>query len=77
MSKNFLFLGLGKMGSAIRENFLKNDVAPENIITVDPSNEKANFKSFSQIKNQKFDVIIFAIKPQNSEEILQQFAQSN
>jgi len=77
MNKNFLFLGFGKMGGAIFHNFLQKNIKKENIATIDPSNSSADFKDISEIKNRKFDVVIFAIKPQNSEEILQKFAKSN
>ena len=71
------------MGGAIAKNFLNNNVKKENILTIDPSNESANFKSIFDLKNHKnyqnyqADIVIFAIKPQNSAEIIENFTKSN
>jgi len=77
MLNKFLFIGCGKMGSAILQNFLKNNIDLKNIVIVDPENELANFKSLAEIENYfQADVVIFAIKPQNSEVILKEFAKT-
>ena len=77
MQTNILFLGLGKMGSAIMHNFLKNNIKKDNILTIDPISKEANFSNISQIPvNYQADIVIFAIKPQNSAEIIANFKNS-
>lgn len=79
MNKKILFLGFGKMGGAIAQNFLKLGVKKEHILAIDPYNKEADFSDISQINTQNYqaDVIIFAIKPQNSEKIIENFKNSN
>ena len=60
------------------QNFLNNGVKRENILTIDPNNNNSDIKSINEIQdNYKADIVIFAIKPQGSEEILKEFAVKN
>lgn len=74
-----LFLGCGKMGSAILENFLDKNINPQNITIVDPfiKNKIKDINYFSDInkipQNYQVDLVIFAFKPQSATEILSNF----
>ncbi len=61
------------MGSAIRQNFLNNNISKKDILVIDPRSNLADITSISNInKDYKADVIIFAIKPQECEDILRE-----
>lgn len=86
-NKKILFIGGGKMGSAIA-NAVSRLITAKNISIIDPFinkenfideiNENANFYSeFSQLEGKNFDVIIIAIKPQYFEEILTAYKNFN
>lgn len=79
---NILFLGCGKMGSAILNNFLAKKILAKNIQIIDPniSNEIPNIKYFSDIsqidQNCHIDLVILAFKPQNADHILPKIVKS-
>ena len=68
------------MGGAIRQNFLQNNIAKSNIVIIDPNSELADFAAVEDAKNNSrfaaYDVVIFAIKPQGSEAVLEEFYQT-
>ncbi len=71
-----LFFGCGKMGSAILQNFLDEDIDPKNITIIDPftNNNISKIKYFSNIseisEEYKANLVIFAFKPQEANRIL-------
>lgn len=79
-NKKILFIGGGKMGSAIA-NAASNLVTASNISVIDPFINEENFSEeinsgsqfyseFSELNGKNFDVVIIAIKPQHFEDIL-------
>jgi pyrroline-5-carboxylate reductase len=83
MDKKILFLGCGKMGSIILQKLLQlDDFNRSNINVLKPSskNQIDQIKYFYDLKNIaidiKYDIVFLCIKPQNSQEILQQLAQA-
>jgi pyrroline-5-carboxylate reductase len=77
MKKRILFLGYGKMGEAIAQNFIKNNVIRGDILAIDPISKEADILSIKDIKEgYSADVVIFAIKPQGCEEAIKEFMNS-
>ncbi len=79
---NVLIVGCGHMGSALLESW--NKKTNYNFSVIEPKHysslkkkysKKINFfKSFEEIKNiKKYDIIVFAIKPQIAEKVIRQF----
>lgn len=80
---NILFLGCGKMGSILAKNLLEEKVAKPSQIKVIKQSEKNKISSLKYFKNPEnlpknyqADLVFLAIKPQDSEKVLQDFAQS-
>ena len=78
-----LLVGCGHMGSALLSSWSKN--TNYSFFVIDPYSYKnlrkrfsrniKFYKSFDDIKNKNsFNVIIFAIKPQNAEDILKEYS---
>jgi len=83
MAQNILFLGCGKMGSILAKNLLEEKTALPSQIKVIKQSEKNRipalkyFKNSLELpKNYQADLVFLAIKPQDSEEILREFSQS-
>jgi len=79
--KNILFLGCGKMGSIIARNLVEESGVNPAQIAVLKKSQKNKFADFSYIKNiaslpqnYRADLVFIAIKPQDAEEILTEFA---
>lgn len=66
------------MGGAILQKFLKNGVNRSDILVIDsnPQNKLADFNDIEEAKHSNYqaDIVIFGIKPQDSEIILEKFA---
>lgn len=81
--QKILFLGCGKMGSALANCLLKNGVESSKIkaIDVSQSHKISEIEYFSHAKNlpedYQADIVFLAIKPQDSENILREFVQAN
>lgn len=74
--KKIVFLGCGKMGQAIMQNFLENNINRSDITIIDPS--ISNIKNPDDLdKNYQADIVILAIKPQNCQSIIDNFKNSN
>ena len=76
ISKNILLIGCGKMGGALLEYWKKGE---EKFTIVDPFLESAPegvdlVKEKAELDQQRFDVIIVAIKPQMIDDILPDYA---
>jgi pyrroline-5-carboxylate reductase len=79
--QNFLFLGCGKMGSIIARNLIKESgVLPSQIKAIKQTN-KNKISKICYLKNAKnlpknyqVDIVFIAIKPQDAEQILKEFA---
>ncbi len=74
-AKNILFLGCGKMGSAMAKNLLNNNEYSHKIDAIDPSApEIAGINFYRSIqdlpKNYVADIIFISVKPQIASEIL-------
>lgn len=68
------------MGGAILQKFLKNGIAREDILAIDsdPKNDFADFNSMKKIvADYQADIVVFAIKPQDSEVTLKEFFELN
>ncbi len=80
--KNILFFGCGKMGSALVKNLLEQKFQAKQIKIIKRSeNDKIAkldyYKSTADLPSgYKADIVFIAIKPQNSAEILQEFAKA-
>ncbi len=79
--KNILFLGCGKMGAIIAQNLIKEkSFQPSEISVLKPTSctQISNIfhaKSASELpENYHADIVFICIKPQESEQILQNFA---
>ena len=82
--KNIFFLGCGKMGSILAKNLLEeNNFKLSQIKVLERSesnkiNKLDYFKNTQELpKNYQADLVFLCIKPQNSKEILSEFAQAN
>jgi len=79
--KQILFIGCGKMGSAMITNLLADDFSPEQFLVIKPSKNNLIPKikylpSYKNLpKNYQADIIIFVFKPQLAKEILSDFSQ--
>tara|TARA_B110000259_G_scaffold185842_1_gene235745 strand:- start:1620 stop:2432 length:813 start_codon:yes stop_codon:yes gene_type:complete len=82
-NSKILFFGCGKMGSAILQNFLDKNIDPKNITIIDPliKNKIINIDYFSSVTqvsdDHRFDLVIFAFKPQEADKILSQIIKYN
>lgn len=78
-----LFLGCGKMGSAIAKSLIRNNYDPEKITVIDPnfSGEIHGVKIYPDLaqlpQNYCADYVYLCVKPQESAEILKKFAKSS
>ena len=78
-NKQILFVGCGKMGSAMISNLLKNGFLSEQFLVIKPSQNNLiakikylpSFQNLSQ--NYQADIVVFAFKPQMAKEILVDF----
>ncbi len=81
---NILFLGCGKMGSVLAKNLLEEKcVLPSEIKVIKNSDDNRirSIKYFKNVnllpKNYQADLVFLAIKPQNAEKTLKEFAKSD
>jgi len=80
INKKILFLGCGKMGSAMAKNLIKNGMEPDLISAISPSLNQnipgiKYYRSASELpQNYIADFVFIAVKPQNAKEILEDFA---
>lgn len=79
---NLLFIGCGKMGSILVKNLLAKGFEPSQIKAIDLTpNESLPIEYFRDASllpsNYQADVVFIAIKPQDSEAILSNFALQN
>ena len=85
LDPNFLFIGCGKMGLAILQKFIENNFINSDSINVITKNSKISIlpknQSFNQISqlpsDYKADIIFLCLKPQDIEDVLQEFVKSN
>jgi pyrroline-5-carboxylate reductase len=83
LDKKVLFIGCGNMGSAILKNLLRNGFNPANFSVLKPSQKNIipniSYKSTYQEFPEKYqvDIIVFAFKPQNSSDILNNLSQNS
>lgn len=74
---NALFLGYGRMGSAIGEAWLQAGLI-EGLSAVDPYLETAGnarlFKDIAELPDEPFDIIVVAVKPAYAAEVLGKLA---
>ncbi|MES2677890.1 MAG: pyrroline-5-carboxylate reductase [Pseudomonadota bacterium] len=81
--KKILFIGCGKMGSAMIKNLLNNGFEYPQLTILKPSkkNQIVGIKyvsSYEQLpKNYQADIVVLAFKPQAAKEILYEFAKGN
>ena len=81
LSRKILFIGCGKMGSAIIKNLLNNGFEYPQFTVLKPSRQNliagvkyiSSYQNLSQ--NYQADIVVFAFKPQAAKEILVDFAQ--
>jgi pyrroline-5-carboxylate reductase len=83
MNKNIFFLGCGKMGGIIAKNLLENqDFSSCNFLVLKPSdsNKINNLNYINNLakipQNYIADIVFICIKPQESKEILEEFAKA-
>lgn len=81
--KNILFLGCGKMGSILANNLLEEKAALPSQIKVIKKSENNRIPSLKYFKNTsdlplnyQADLVFLAIKPQDSEKVLRDFAKA-
>ena len=78
-NKQILFVGCGKMGSAIIKNMLANGFPHQRFLVIKPSKNNLipkieylpSYQSLPQ--NYQADIVVFAFKPQLTKEILKNF----
>jgi pyrroline-5-carboxylate reductase len=79
--KKILFIGCGKMGSAIIRNLLANDFEYPQFTILKPSKKNLivgvkYISSYQELpKNYQADIVVLAFKPQAAKEVLYEFAQ--
>lgn len=80
--KKILFIGCGKMGSAVLKNLISNGFDENNFMVLKPSKKNLIKKikyisSYSDLpKNYQADLVVFGFKPQVAKEILNDFVKA-